>query len=108
MWADAAKTRAAKAVARMVTSYVSSDRIMGTLERLQHVRTLVDEGASAVWHFGAMPSRYDVRVLMRRTANLRRRVAELDQALARLERAIDAREKKRSAATTSAPASDGS
>lgn len=86
MW-ERQKARAAKAVARLVSDYVSSDRLVQLWAKLQHVRTVVDEAEGAFWHFTAMPSRRDVRLILRRVASVRRRAAELERALAQLERA---------------------
>jgi hypothetical protein len=86
MW-EGEKTRAGKAVARALWDYASSDRLMQLWAKLQHLRTVLDEAQGAFWHLTAMPSRRDVRLVLRRVASLRRRVAELDHALARVERA---------------------
>jgi hypothetical protein len=85
MW-EAEKSRAAKAVAGLLWDYASSERLMQLWGKLQHVRTVLDEAQGAFWHLTAMPSRRDVRLILRRVQSLRRRVAELDLALARIEK----------------------
>jgi hypothetical protein len=87
MW-EAEKTRAAKAMARVLWDYASSDRLMEVWGRVQHARTVFDELQSALWHLTAIPSRRDVRLILRRVSSLRRRVAELDRQLAKVERAV--------------------
>jgi hypothetical protein len=87
MW-EAEKTRAALATARLLWDYASSARLMQLWGKLQHMRTVLDEAQGAFWHLTAMPSRRDVRLILRRVASVRRRVADLDLQLARLEKQL--------------------
>lgn len=89
VWGEDAKNRAARAAAGVLSGAADSERFLRFVGKVQHLRTLVDEGASAFWHFGAMPSRQDVRALQRRVQAIRRRVAELDRAVATLEARLD-------------------
>ncbi len=85
MW-EVGRSRAARAVAGLLWDYASSERVMHLWGKVQHLRTVLDEAQGAFWHLTAMPSRRDVRLILRRVASLRRRVAELDLALARIEK----------------------
>jgi hypothetical protein len=87
MWGQDAKVGTAKAAARVLSELVLGDRLARGFRTLSHLRTLFDEGTSALWHFAAMPSRHDVRFLQRRVSSLRRHLRDLDQALAQLEQA---------------------
>jgi hypothetical protein len=90
MWdRDDAKARAAGVLARVLARYASADRFSRAARRLEHWRTLFDEATSAFWHFGAMPSRRDVRLLQRRVSQLKERLAELDLILAELESRVE-------------------
>jgi hypothetical protein len=102
MW-EFEKTRAATAVARVLWDYASSERLMQLWSKLQHVRTVLDEAQGAFWHFGAIPSRRDVRLILRRVSSLRRRVAELDRSLARIERSARDERRRENGAATSRP-----
>jgi hypothetical protein len=87
MWGEDAKARAAGMLARVLARYASADRVSRAAARVEHWRTVFDEAAGAFWHFTAMPSKRDIRLLQRRVSALKQRVAELDQIVAALEAA---------------------
>lgn len=85
MWGEQVKGRALELLTRL-SRHASPERISVVAGRVERLRTLIEEGMEAVWHFGAIPSKRDVRLLERQVASLRRRVRTLDGALADIER----------------------
>ena len=89
MWGENAKARAASTVARVLSRYANADRLSSAAARLEHWRTVFDEAAGALWHFAALPSKRDLRLLQRRVSALKQRVEELDAIVGKLEAISD-------------------
>lgn len=103
MWGADSKARAAGLLARVLARYANADRLSNAAARVEHWRTVFDEAAGAFWHFTAMPSKRDLRLLQRRVSALKQRVAELDEVVQKLEASAEDPE-----ATEPRPGSDAS
>lgn len=79
-----------KAMSKLMESPERAEKVMKALERVQRSRERVDETASRLLHLSQLPSRDDVKDLMRQAGKLRREAKKILAALDDLEERLGA------------------